>query len=119
MDAGQRDDVGDGPAGDTQCPLGVARCRAVLRRLSFEPRNASQQRGKGRRRLDDQVGQRVRTTMGLEVRLSQMKQMAAGLHLARAADIGRVEPRRRERIRAGDNDVIREDRTELQRKGVQ
>src|SRR5580765_5098575 len=117
--AGQRDDVRDGPARDAKRPFRVTSGGTVFGPLPFEPGDASQQRGKGRLRLDDEIGQRVGAAMGLEVRLPQMQQVAARLYFARAADVGWVEPRGGKRIRARDDDVIGEDRTELQRKGVE
>src|SRR6185436_20245556 len=97
----------------------VASRRPVFGWLPFEPGDASQQCGKGRRRLDDEIGQRIGAAMSLEVPLPQMQQVAARLYFARPPDVGRVEPRGGKRIRARDDDVIGEDRTELQRKGVE
>ncbi len=75
---------------------------------------------KARRRPDDQHGERVGAAARFEKAFAQVEQMAARLHFARAAQVGRID---RERRRTGSlpatTDVVGEDRAELERECVE
>ena len=77
------------------------------------------QRGERRRRLHDQNGERVGTAARFEKALAQVEQVAARLHFAGAPQVGRIDGQRRERVCAGDDGVVGENRAELERKRVE
>ena len=91
----------------------------IVAGVTFEPGDARDERREGGRRLHDQVRQRVRAAARLEKPFAQVQQMAARLHFARPPHVGGVDRERRERVAAGDDDVIREDRAELERERVE
>ena len=114
-------DVGDGIRRDAGAIRSAWRPRP-RRRADARPsaaRRFASSAAKRRRRPDDQDRPARRRGPGLEIRLPQVQQMAARLHLARAAEVGRIDAQAVERIGAGDDDVIGEDRAELERERVE
>ena len=91
------------------CVTSVTRCRAAPSMRStwraaaaassagvaFEPRDAGDERGERRRRPHDQHRERVGAAAGFEKALAQMQQVAARLHFAGAAHVGRIDGQRR------------------------
>ena len=87
--------------------------------MPFEPRDAGHERGERRGRPHDEHGQRVGAAAGLEIAFAQVQQVAARLDLACAPQVRRIDGERREWIRAGNDGMVRENRTELEREGVE
>ena len=119
MHADEAHDLFDA-GGDGEGALDVTGGRGrIVRRLSVQVRDVLQQRGPRRRRSDDQHGQRVASSLCFDERLAEMQQMASRLHFARPSQVGRVDAKAFERVPAGDDDVIGEDRAELEREHVE
>ena len=89
-------------------------CR-VSGRGAGQAGDRSQQRVQPGRRLPDQIDEGIAATSRLDEALAQMQQMAARLHLARAAQVGRIHLQAGKRIASGDQRVIGEDGAELER----
>src|SRR4051812_33780112 len=123
----QFDDVGDravfcgaGRRRPADEPLDVAGpAQRIAVRLALEARDAGYQRGKCRRRLQDQHRQRIGAAAGFEKPFAQVQQMAARLEFDRAAHVGGIDSERSERILSGDDDVVGENRAELERERVE
>ena len=70
-------------------------------------------------RPDDEHGERIGAAARFEEAFAQVQQMAARLYFARAAKIGWIDGERSERVAAGHDRVIGEDRAEFEREGVE
>ena len=90
----------------------------IVRVSSVETGQTQDQPGEGRRRLDNQDGQRIAAASRLDVPLAQVQQVASRLHFDGAPEIGGVDGELVERVRPGDDGVIGKDGAELERKGV-
>ena len=85
---------------------------------AVEPRHTRDERGKRRRRANDEIRDGVAAPMGFQIPFAQVEQVAARLDFRRAPQISRIHAQAGKRIGAGHDDVRGEDRAEFEGKGV-
>ena len=120
-DAGERDDVRDRAGGRARRALGVPRGRRRRRRVSHavEARQRLHEPRERRRRIDDEDGERVGAAARLDVAL---RAGGAGGSAPALRTRAAGPPDRRdavERVASGGDDVVGDDRAELERESVE
>src|SRR6185295_2458130 len=96
------------------------RCRFGLEALtSGEARNAGEQRVQRRRAFDDQDGKRVAILRRFDKAFAEVQEVTARTNLAGAAEVGSFHIGTAERCVADDENMVRDDRAELERKHIE